>query len=500
MKEIENNDIDLSELNKSLAMQVNDDMVDEYDKVLKDTDFLNEVSIDEAEIIDNFVIDMDGIFDDENEDKDIPKEDIDEEEIDENDEDSSIDDKDSDSDESDDAYSNEDDDDIDDYDDDIDDYDDEDEEADDDDDDDDDDDGDDGGNGGKKRKFPIWARALIAVVLVTCVISVPVIFLSMHLGLINYSDFSDTKEQQEEFDIDDKESTKNPKATDINASDIDWGETLHGSSRYDENVINVLMIGVDEKSTATYRNRSDTIIVLSINKSDKSVKMSSFMRDLYVPIPGHSDNKINSAYQTGGVPLLKQTLEEDFKITIDYSVYVHFDTFITIIDLIGGLDIEINQKEAAFINKKAKTTNLVEGINHMNGTQALWFSRIRKITSDIYGHDDFGRTCRQRTVINTIFKKYKDLSYTEMIDVIDKVLPYITTDMKTDDIIKCGALVLSYGLDEFQQFRVPIDNGYEEVNIHIPGYSKPLSAIGIDKFYKENLDALHMFIYGNTNY
>lgn len=349
-----------------------------------------------------------------------------------------------------------------------------------------------------KRKMPFWAKAGIIAFVVTCIVAVPVVFLLAKLGLI-YNDWSNTKEQDEEFEW---VESIDPDHTEYNMDEIDWSNAVQGSTRYDENVVNILLIGEDGQSDQGYRGNSDTMIIFTINKTEKTVKMTSLMRDLYIRIPEHSDNKINSAYCTGGVPLLKQTIEENFKVAIDYAIVVQFDTYKVIIDKLGGVDVEINEEEAEFINEKCASTgsNLTAGMQHLDGRQTLWFSRIRKISSDIYGENDFGRTARQRAVLTQIFDSYKDLSYTQIISIANDILPYIQTDMKPDTIIKCAALILSYKVNEIESLRIPIDGAYENAYVYFESVGMDLQVLVMNDFIEENVDAMHMFIYGNLLY
>ena len=529
MKEIDKDNVDLKKQSAKSASKVNSQISDEYDQVLKNTAFLSDISNDEVkdsyDTDEDFTINMDGIFDsgedfsqDETEedfemldegltefnDKSKPKkknenhdEDLHKESLDENPEDDKDDLEDDDNSEHDDEYDedeseydsedSENDNEDSENDDEDSEYDDEDSEY-------DDEDYDEENYDDKpKKKMPIWAKGAIIAFIITLILATPCVFILYHLGKINYTDFSKESQQKEQFDFSDE--TPDPKATSVKAEDIDWGENLKGSTVYDENVINVLLIGADEKSDVGFRGNSDTMMIASISKTDKTVRLVSLMRDLYVPISGHSDNKLNSAYCTGGPELLKETIENDFKVSIDHTVVVHFDTFEEIIDMLGGVEVEINEKEAEFID-----SSLSAGKVNLTGHQALRFSRIRKIKSDIYGHDDFGRTCRQRTVLNALFQKYKDMSYTEIVSTVDKVLPKVTTDMSADVIVKCAALVFSYGIGDIDSLRIPLDNAYEGKNVYIGNYPRPLSVIAIDQYYKENLDALHMFLYGNVNY
>ena len=230
------------------------------------------------------------------------------------------------------------------------------------------------------------------------------------------------------------------------------------------------------------------------------------MRDTYVPIPGHSDNKINSAYATGGVPLIEQVIEENFKVTIDSCVVVNYSTFVKAIKKLGGVKgVVINSREASFINqecrKKGISSNLVEGTYDLNAYQALNFCRIRKISSDIYGSDDFGRTARQRFVINQLFKQYKDLGYTQLAGLLTSVMSELEVDEALKkDIFLLAQVALKFNAQSLQEFRLPMDEAYSFASVPIPGSYMNMSVVKIDNYWQTNVDGLHQFIYGTTAY
>lgn len=315
-----------------------------------------------------------------------------------------------------------------------------------------------------------------------------------------HNDFSDEERYEEEFEESDPDDEDDESGKVVNAGDISW-DKLKGDTVYDKNVINILLVGCDAVSGSSDRGRTDSIMIATINKNQKTVKLTSICRDTYVPIEGYSDNKINQAYRQGGMSLLKTTVEDVFKIGISYSVRINFDTFQVVIDKLGGIEVTLNEKEAAFINEKTKNSPDIsagESVK-LNGEQALWFSRIRKITSKVYGHSDLGRTKRQRTVLNYIFQKYKDMSYVELVEMVDTLLPYIETDMSTNEIIGCAWNALSFRSSAIQEYRIPADNCFDIGKVKLNSGLK-MDVLLIDNYYKENVDGVHMFIYGDTDY
>ena len=219
------------------------------------------------------------------------------------------------------------------------------------------------------------------------------------------------------------------------------------SDIYGEHLVNVLLVGQDRRP-GQGRQRSDTMILLSINKSNSTITLTSFMRDQYVQIPGYKPNKLNAAYAFGGMQLLTKTLKLNFGVEIDGIVEVDFNGFENIIDLLGGVNITLTEKEAAHLK-------LTAGLNRLNGEQALSYARIRSIDSD------YARAKRQRTVVMALIEAYKDLPLDEMLGLMDEILPMVTTNLTNSQI-------LGYAIDCFpvlasakiQTLRIPVDGTF----------------------------------------
>ena len=227
-------------------------------------------------------------------------------------------------------------------------------------------------------------------------------------------------------------------------------------------IVNILLIGQDTRNPAQ-RGLSDSMILVSVNTETKKLVMTSFMRDLYIEIPsdrgGYYRQRINTAYAVGGMPKLNATITHNFGVEIDNNIEVDFSGFKTIVDAMGGVDIKLTSAEAKYINKKLKNNDLVEGEQHLNGEQALWYSRIRKIDSDFY------RTERQRTVLNELFKKVKNMSVTDLLALAKEFIPLITTDMTNSEITKY-IMELAPLLPELEVVtqRIPVDGSWWGAN------------------------------------
>lgn len=224
----------------------------------------------------------------------------------------------------------------------------------------------------------------------------------------------------------------------------------------DPNVFNILLIGQDTRQPGV-RARSDTMIMLSINKKNNTISMTSFMRDLYVEIPGgYSPNRLNASFRFGGQSLLRQTIQKNFGITADAFVSVDFGQFKTIIDILGGVDVVLSTKEASHMRNELGYTSIVAGENHLNGEQALDFCRIRKIDSD------HNRTERQRRVLTALAEAAKGMGFSEMMQLVNQVLPYVETDLTDSQIVSNAttALGILAGGGKLQSAKIPMSGMY----------------------------------------
>lgn len=225
-------------------------------------------------------------------------------------------------------------------------------------------------------------------------------------------------------------------------------------------LLNILLIGQDARE-GDEQARSDSMILCSYNKKTNTLTMTSFLRDLYVEIPGHGSNRINAAYSFGGTGLLRKTLTHNFGLYIDGSIEVDFSHFSEIIDHVGGVEITLREDEARVINKETGSS-LTEGLQKLDGHQALAYSRIRKL--DIDG--DFSRTDRQRKVISALVDSFRDIRVTELTPVLNDLLPMITTDLNPGQILLCALEVVPRLSDmETDSQRIPADGTFSDRTI-----------------------------------
>lgn len=204
----------------------------------------------------------------------------------------------------------------------------------------------------------------------------------------------------------------------------------------DKNVKNILFIGADKEKGGA--SRSDTIMIVSVNKKTGKITLCSILRDTHVDIPGEREAKINAAHSWGGPTLLVKTIEQNFGIKIDDYASVDFNMFTELVDGLGGIDVEVTEAEANYINnvhnykseEKPEHVDSGESV-HLTGYQALWYSRIRYLDSD------FMRTQRQRKVITAIIEKAKgELTPTGVFGLIStakSVAPFVKTTLSTSE-------------------------------------------------------------------
>ena len=225
-------------------------------------------------------------------------------------------------------------------------------------------------------------------------------------------------------------------------------------------IVNILLIGQDRRE-GEETARSDSMILCTYHRKTGNVTMTSFLRDLYVPIPGHHSNRINAAYSEGGAALLDRTLRENFDLHIDGNVEVDFSQFSQIIDLLGGVQLELREDEAAEINKETGS-GLSAGVQVLNGEQALTYARIRKLDAD----GDFSRTSRQRKLMNALLGSYRNIKWKDLLPLIDELLPLISTDMNYGRLVLLAMEILPKLSDaQITSQRIPADGTFTDEKI-----------------------------------
>ncbi len=260
-----------------------------------------------------------------------------------------------------------------------------------------------------------------------------------------------------------------PKSEITDLSDMVKTWYYTGKPASSTHVLNILLIGEDTRGEEIEDEgtRADSAIIASVNIDTGKITLTSILRDTYVYFELEEGNKesgrfdkINAAMSRGGLDCYIRTVENNFKINIDNYVLVNFDSFKTIINTLGGVDIEMKAKEIKEINNhQARYGNVTikktfegdKGVVHLNGEQALAYSRIRKIDSDNE------RANRQKTVLNELFKKAKSSSSVKLVELVTKLIPYVKTGATKQEILDMGTYALKHGWIEYevQSFNVP---------------------------------------------
>lgn len=232
-----------------------------------------------------------------------------------------------------------------------------------------------------------------------------------------------------------------------------------------DNTYTILLVGSDAYS-GDNRGRSDTTILVQVDGDEKTIRMASFLRDLYVKIPGRGSNRINASYIWGGHELLRKTLETNFGVTADAYVEVNFERLVQVIDAIGGVDVEVSEKERTQVNSILRFYNekigdsqedqllLESGLVHLTGKQALCYSRIRKIDGDQQ------RTARQRKVLQAAFEKVTELSMAEISLLVMTNMDAVKTDLTLADALDLIPLALRCKHAAFETIAIPVEGAY----------------------------------------
>lgn len=276
------------------------------------------------------------------------------------------------------------------------------------------------------------------------------------MNRVNPGEFDYVKPEDETFETTHPDAAaEGVEKRDVDSVVWDKVDALDGN-----HVINILLIGQDRREGET-RARSDTMILASVNTERKSISLVSLMRDLYVQIPGYSDNRINAAYQWGGMELLDQTVLENFGVEVDGNVEADFEQFEIIIDILGGVDVEMSKGEAEYMKYVMDSGNVQEGENHLSGKQALDFARMRGLD------DDFHRTERQRRLLTRLAEKLQSASAQQLLDLVNEVLPHVSTDMSSTQMLGYAASAIQVYLSgaEITTGRIPAEGMFSDAEI-----------------------------------
>ena len=287
----------------------------------------------------------------------------------------------------------------------------------------------------KKGKAGSVKRSLLsALIVVLAIILIGLVagtaYMESVLNLIGRQE-EDEKLSASDYEqlLEEQKGEKDPnfQGTVIDPNDVQL-DTQAGAVENSQNIINIMLIGQDRRP-GQGRQRSDAMILCTINTEKKTLIMTSFLRDTYIDMPDYrgevfDDNRLNACYVFGGMEMLNDALEMNFGVTVDHNIEVDFAGFQNIVNVFGGVGIELTEAEAAIVQGGAKA-----GWNHLNGEQALNYARIRSLDGDT------NRTYRQRKLLMSMFESIRNLRLDQMRDLVNAVFPMVTTDMTNADML-----------------------------------------------------------------
>jgi len=305
----------------------------------------------------------------------------------------------------------------------------------------------------------------------------------------NHKDINNSnKKVDNNNENDKKESNKNNNKEELKYKEV-------------EGITNILLVGTDARDY-TKRSRADTIMILTIDDIHKKIKLTSIMRDTYVSIPGHGEQKINHSFAYGKAALLMKTIESNFNIKLDKYAVINFFGFKDLVDTIGGLDINVSETERKELNrciiglenyKKdffGEKPNYLKksGLQHLDGQQVLAYARMRHIERGCYSRDE-----RQRKVVNMIAKKLKNISILKYPEVLSKLFPCVKTNIEFTEALNLGYTIYKIGDLNIKQLQVPATKlSYGMI------YKNKGWVLLIDK--TQNINMIHNFIFKDIPY
>ena len=355
----------------------------------------------------------------------------------------------------------------------------------------------------KKRKGKT-AKIIVGAILGVLVVGLALGYAYYHnkIALLQYSD--GTTAQEGTVEEDDPMVMEQAEMMESAIADLEVIEPVLSNSGldgvwetpFDSNIINILILGTDERSTTFIdAARSDTIILCSVNLDTGAIKLISIERGMGVPVlEGRYQGEwdwITHIFRYGGADLMMKTVSYVFDLDVHYFIRVNFNTFIQLVDSMGGIDITLSQREADGLNVNIVAYNrdlcdwVQAGENHMNGFLALQYARMRKIDSD------WQRVVRQRNTIRAIMTKARSLSIVELDQLLEDTLPLIMTNLTEKEIT---TLLLKVPL-----FIEKMD--IEELTVPVPGTYGSMTGMGGRSLFaadfKTNAAILRELLYGS---
>jgi len=355
----------------------------------------------------------------------------------------------------------------------------------------------------KKQKRPVWLIALLALVTLTLFIALLcVLFIYSKLALIDYNSGSLTAEQQAAVvaEVEKEINTESWLEDNIDITELEIVDEdpviPAGEIEKSDDILNILLLGTDERADVYIPARADSIMILSLNLTDYTAKLVSVERGMGVPIlEGEYKGQwdwITHAFRYGGAELMLKELQTCLAVDVTHYVRINFAAFVKVIDILGGVDIELTEKEANYLNSFVDTyiigagsfsTRVQAGENHLNGQQALMYARTRHIDSD------WVRITRQRNIIQQIVYALKGSDLTTVNKLADEVLPLVQTNFTPGEIMDLLVKVPGFLGVKFDQMTIPVEGTY--------GGRTGMGERGMFAAdFETNAEILHDFLYG----
>lgn len=312
---------------------------------------------------------------------------------------------------------------------------------------------------------------LVVLTMVLIIIASAFLFVKSKLDLINYSD------GKNEYDASIYEASEDSVELDLSELETVNPQKIPDEEVYDDDsVLNILILGTDERTVHFSDNaRSDSMILLSLNRNGNTVKLVSLARGMGVPIlegpyKGQYD-WLTHCFRYGGAALVMKEVQECFKVKVERFVRVNFNSVVKIVDLLGGISVNLTYAEAEYLNS-INGNNLTEGYNILNGADALEYARCRKIDSD------WQRVKRQQTVIRQCANKVKDANIETLNNLLNTALPMVQTNFTQREMAKYMMWIPDFLVAQFESITVPVKGTYGSMtgmggrNMYAPNYEE----------------------------
>lgn len=357
----------------------------------------------------------------------------------------------------------------------------------------------------KKRRTGLIVLISVLVIIVLLA-AAGVAYYNSKIALLQYSDGKVSSEGS--IDENDEDLLAESAAMEEQLANLEEKDVVEAEGEIfgNEDVFNVLLIGTDDRTKEFSDNaRGDTCMLLSINKATMEVKLVSFERGMGVPILSGSYQGqydwLTHTFRYGGADLMMKEIRECFKIDVQHYVRANIYTFMQMVDSVGGIDIELTQEEADYINHPEGTYGeyhiremnvadqiqaVTPGVNHLNGATAMLYARCR------YIDNDWHRVERQRNVIQAAIYETQNLNILELNSLLDEVLPMVQTNLTEKEITSLMLLAPRYQGITLEQMTIPADGTYGSM-IGMGGRSM----FAVD--FNQNAKILQSFIYGAEN-